>query len=60
MGIASRTLRQHGLDSQAAEMKERIMGGECDSYSTALNVIGEYVNITVPEDAETMTMEGYM
>lgn len=59
MGIASRTLRQHGLDSQAAEMKERIMGGECDSYSKALNVIGEYVNITGPEESETMTMEGF-
>lgn len=60
MSIASRTLRQHGLDSQAAEMKERIMGGECDSYYKALNVIGEYVNITGPEESEAMAMEGFV
>ena len=31
-------------------MRERIMGGECRDYSAALNVIGEYVNITGPKE----------
>ena len=53
IGIAARTLRQNGLDEQAKEMQERIMGGECHDYSAALNVIGEYVNITGPEDSGT-------
>ena len=26
------------------------MGGECGDYSAALNVIGEYVNITGPKE----------
>ena len=51
IGIAARTLRQNGLDTQAKEMQDRIMGGECGSYSAALNVIGEYVNITGPEES---------
>ena len=61
MGIASRTLRQNGMEEQAQEMRERIMGGDCPDYSTALGIIGEYVNITGPKEPEetiTMTMEG--
>ncbi len=50
MGIAARTLRQNGLEDQAKEMQARIMGGECESYHAALNMIGEYVNITGPEE----------
>lgn len=50
IGIASRALRQCGLNAQAEEMRQRIMGGECRDYSVALNVIGEYVNITGPEE----------
>ncbi len=57
IGIAARTLRQNGLDEQAKEMQERIMGGKCGSYYSALNVIGEYVNITGPEEPG-MTMGG--
>ncbi len=49
IGIASRTLRKHGLDVQAEEMRQRIMGGECHDYHEALSVIGDYVNITGPE-----------
>ena len=30
-------------------MRKRILGGECHDYSAALNVIGEYVNITGPD-----------
>ena len=51
--IASRTLRRNGLQEQAEEMRERITGGECHDYYAALNVIGEYVNITGPEEQET-------
>ena len=51
IGLASRTLRENGLEAQAKEMQERIMGGGCHDYSAALNVIGEYVNITGPEES---------
>mgnify|MGYP001042683510 CR=1 FL=1 len=56
VGIASRTLRENGLDEQADEMRDRIIGGECGTYYEALNVIGEYVNITGPEG--TMALGG--
>lgn len=49
IGVASRTLRKHGLDVQAEEMRQRIMGGECHDYHEALSVIEDYVNITGPE-----------
>ena len=48
LGTASRTLRQHGLEEQADEMRERIMGGECSTCCEALDVIGEYVRVTRP------------
>ena len=44
MGIASRTLRRSCLDEQAKEMCARIQ--EADNYYKALDIIGEYVNIT--------------
>ncbi len=50
IGIAARTLRQNGLGAQAEEMRKRIMSGECGDYYAALNVIGEYVNITGPKE----------
>lgn len=43
-GIAAGTLRAHGMEKQADEMKERIL--DSGSYEAALNIIGEYVNIT--------------
>lgn len=52
IGIASRTLRENGLHEQAEEMQERIMSGKCGSYYAALNVIGEYVNITEKPDQD--------
>ncbi len=58
MGIASRTLRQHGLEEQAEEMRERIMGGECVTCCEALDVIGEYVNITGPDDQKEAIQMG--
>ena len=45
LGIASRTLREHGMGEQAKEMSNRIMTSGVD-YNGALNIIGEYVNIT--------------
>ena len=52
MGIASRTLREHGLAEQALEMQKRITGGDCHSYEEALSIIGEYVTITAGEEQE--------
>ena len=61
MGIASRTLKQNGMEKQAQEIYERITGGGCSDYYQALGIIGEYVNITGPTEPEefmTMTMGG--
>lgn len=44
MAIASRTLRQNGLGDSTKEMCERITNSK--SYYDALNILGEYVNIT--------------
>ncbi len=59
MGIASRTLRRAGMPEQAKEMQSRIMDGECENYEEALNVIGEYVNIT-DRDGVSVDMEDGM
>ncbi len=48
MGIASRTLRQHGMRDEATEMCDRIR--HSGSYDKALCIIGEYVNITSTDD----------
>ena len=45
IGIASRTLKENGSPDHAEEMKNRIMGGEADSYDEALRIIMEYVEI---------------
>ena len=47
LGIASRTLREHGLKEQAKEMSDRVFVS--GSYGEALCIIGEYVNITDSE-----------
>lgn len=44
MGIASRTLKQNGMADEAKEMCSRVTSS--GSYCEALNIIGEYVNIT--------------
>ena len=44
MGIASHTLKQNGMADEAKEMCSRVTSSE--SYCEALNIIGEYVNIT--------------
>lgn len=51
MGIASRTLRQSGMPEQASEMCSRITE-TAGSYSEALSIIGEYVNITSVDDGQ--------
>lgn len=55
MGIAGQTLRKHGMEEQAKEMFQRIT--QCQSYESALSIIGDYVNITAAEQSETMNME---
>ena len=55
MGIASRTLKEHGLADQAREMRERIT--QSGSYGAALCIIGEYVNITGTEQTVEMDMQ---
>lgn len=56
MGIVSRTLRQNGMAEQAAEMCDRIhiSGG----YEEALNILGEYVNITSADEMNENCSEG--
>lgn len=56
MGIASRTLKDHGMSEQAEEMRNEIMAS--GSYEEALNILGEYVNITSMEDMENSNEEG--
>ena len=59
MGIASRTLRDNGMAEEAKQMQKEIT--QCESYDAALNVIGQYVNITSVNEEEdwdeSMTME---
>ena len=60
MGIALRTLRQSGMADEAKAMQERITAS--GNYDEALNIIGEYVNITSADDMcegcdETMEMQ---
>lgn len=55
MGIASEALRENGMQEQAEEMCSRIF--QCQSYDSALSIIGDYVNITAKEPAEELSME---
>lgn len=52
VGIASRTLKRNGLGDDAKEMTSRVFS--CGSYEEALNIIGEYVNITGVGEEENM------
>lgn len=49
MGIAIRTLREHDMIDEAAEMSKRIYT-EAGNYDEALSIISDYVNITGPEE----------
>lgn len=62
-GIAARTLRENGMVEEASEMTKRIYAS--DSYTNALGIIGEYVNITSAEDmdedlSENRNLEMYL
>ncbi len=48
MGKASRTLKSNGMYAEAKEMSGKVM--KAGSYEEALNIIGEYVNVTGPEE----------
>ena len=50
MGIAAKTLRQNGMSEEATQMCDRIRSS--GDYYKALNIIGEYVNITSAEDQD--------
>ncbi|MCQ4863557.1 hypothetical protein [Pseudoflavonifractor phocaeensis] len=50
IGLATRTLREHGLEDQAREMRVRIM--DSGDYNRALTILGEYVEITSAEEPE--------
>ena len=55
IGKASETLRKNGMQAQAEEMRNRIF--QCQSYDSALSIIGDYVNITSAHQEECMDME---
>ncbi len=58
LGMAARTLREHGMAEQATEMQTR--AHQSGSYYEALGIIGEYVNITGEDAPETDFEEGMM
>lgn len=59
LGIASRTLKRNGMSDEAKEMTDRITNGSVNYYE-ALNIIGEYVNITGPSEDENCGFEQSM
>ena len=50
VGIAARTLKRKGLSEQASEMSEKVFNS--GSYEEALDIIGEYVNITLVDEPD--------
>lgn len=56
LGIASRALRENGLKEQAQEMQSRVTAS--GSYSEALNILGEYVEICSEEEMNEEPDEG--
>ena len=53
---ASRTLRENGMRDQAKEMQSRVTAS--GSYSEALNILGEYVEICSAEEMDEEPDEG--
>ena len=51
LGIASKTLQRNGMKEEAREMCEKIR--QSGSYSEALCILGDYVNITSVDDEES-------
>lgn len=43
VGLAARSLKQHGLREKAAEMSDRVLASQ--SYEEALTIIMEYVEV---------------
>lgn len=58
MGIASHTLKQNGMADEAEMMCTRIRAAE--NYCEALNIIGEYVNITDGSEQSNDIDEDYV
>jgi len=56
LGMASRTLRENGMREQAKEMQSRVTAS--GSYSEALNILGEYVEICSAEEMDEEPDEG--
>lgn len=56
LGMASRTLRENGMREQAQEMQNRVTAS--GSYSEALNILGEYVEICSAEEMNEEPDEG--
>ncbi len=56
LGMASRTLRENGMRDQAKEMQSRVTAS--GSYSEALNILGEYVEICSAEEMDEELDEG--
>ena len=54
VGIASRTLKRNGMADEAKEMTGRVFLSK--NYDDALNIIGEYVNITSCDEDEGTEM----
>ena len=54
MAIASNTLKQHGMQEQASQMRQRIE--QCQSYDSALSIIMDYVNPTHQQQMEIQEM----
>lgn len=56
LGIASRTLRENDMREQAQEMQSRVTAS--GSYSEALDILGEYVEICSAEETDEELDEG--
>ncbi len=56
LGMASRTLRENGMREQAKEMQSRVTAS--GSYSEALSILGEYVEICSAEEMNEEHDEG--
>ena len=56
LGMASRTLRENGMREQAQEMQSRVTAS--GSYTEALNILGEYVEICSAEELNEEPDEG--
>jgi len=57
IGIASRTLKNNGMATEAKEMSSRVFAS--GSYGEALSIIGEYVNITSADEPNEDIDEEY-